>query len=474
MMWWSVSPFAADEELATGGDTLKLGMHAPDTYRGDTAAGAGRHQAVAGGRLAHAVPHRGPRPGGPYGRGARRRGHPRPPGRRPRRDLPVRRPRLLRLPRQRLRRPVAQARRAHRDRPLRPEGGRQGRRPDAGPPPQDHRPAHPRSGRLHRARAARRGPLHRDGAAHGPGRHPRIPARRVRPRQARPARRPPLHPHRPAGAGHQVRGRRGPDPAPARRRRLDQDQGARQEGRQGDRRRPHQAVLRADGGARPHLRPGHPLAARAGGRLPVRGDPRPAHHHRRGQGGHGEVGPDGPADLRRRRLRQDRDRGPRRLQGRPGRQAGGGPGPDHPPRPAALRHLHRALRPVPGQRPGALPLPDRHRGQGRPRRAAGRLRRPRHRHPPPLLLRDQVQGPGPGHRRRGAAVRRRAQGAAEEAPRQRGCPHHVRHPHPPHPGDGGDRHPRDVHDHHPARGAPPGPDLRRAVRAEADRRRHPP
>ncbi|WP_327703249.1 transcription-repair coupling factor [Streptomyces decoyicus] len=36
MMWWSVSPFAADEELVTGGDTLKLGMHAPDTYRGDT------------------------------------------------------------------------------------------------------------------------------------------------------------------------------------------------------------------------------------------------------------------------------------------------------------------------------------------------------------------------------------------------------------------------------------------------------
>jgi transcription-repair coupling factor (superfamily II helicase) len=35
MMWWSVSPFAADEELDT--DTLKLGMHAPETYRGDTA-----------------------------------------------------------------------------------------------------------------------------------------------------------------------------------------------------------------------------------------------------------------------------------------------------------------------------------------------------------------------------------------------------------------------------------------------------
>ncbi|MER6053038.1 transcription-repair coupling factor [Streptomyces sp. NPDC001793] len=35
MMWWSVSPFAADEE-ETDGDTLKLGMHAPETYRGDT------------------------------------------------------------------------------------------------------------------------------------------------------------------------------------------------------------------------------------------------------------------------------------------------------------------------------------------------------------------------------------------------------------------------------------------------------
>ncbi|MFD6416400.1 transcription-repair coupling factor [Streptomyces sp. NPDC060194] len=41
MMWWSVSPFAAsaDDELidGLGADTLKLGMHAPETYRGDTA-----------------------------------------------------------------------------------------------------------------------------------------------------------------------------------------------------------------------------------------------------------------------------------------------------------------------------------------------------------------------------------------------------------------------------------------------------
>lgn len=43
MMWWSVSPFAADETLTSDldaegdSDTLKLGMHAPETYRGDTA-----------------------------------------------------------------------------------------------------------------------------------------------------------------------------------------------------------------------------------------------------------------------------------------------------------------------------------------------------------------------------------------------------------------------------------------------------
>ncbi|MCX4906147.1 transcription-repair coupling factor [Streptomyces sp. NBC_00878] len=43
MMWWSVSPFAADEtftsaaDAAGDADTLKLGMHAPETYRGDTA-----------------------------------------------------------------------------------------------------------------------------------------------------------------------------------------------------------------------------------------------------------------------------------------------------------------------------------------------------------------------------------------------------------------------------------------------------
>ncbi|GGO50779.1 transcription-repair-coupling factor [Streptomyces daqingensis] len=43
MPWWSVSPFSADADLDTDGpetggdDVLRLGMHAPETYRGDTA-----------------------------------------------------------------------------------------------------------------------------------------------------------------------------------------------------------------------------------------------------------------------------------------------------------------------------------------------------------------------------------------------------------------------------------------------------
>jgi transcription-repair coupling factor (superfamily II helicase) len=43
MMWWSVSPFAVDEDLGEavgedlGDESITLGMHAPESYRGDTA-----------------------------------------------------------------------------------------------------------------------------------------------------------------------------------------------------------------------------------------------------------------------------------------------------------------------------------------------------------------------------------------------------------------------------------------------------
>ena len=85
----------------------------------------------------------------------------------------------------------------------------------------------------------------------------------------------------------------------------------------------------------------------------------------------------------------------------------------------------------------------------------------------------QVQGPRPGRGRRGAAVRRRAQGAAEAAAHQRRRAGDERDADPAHAGDGGHRHPRDVDPRHPAGGAAPGADLRRPLRREADHRRDP-
>ena len=183
-----------------------------------------------------------------------------------------------------------------------------------------------------------------------------------------PAAGPAVPAHRPAGRGHQVLRRRGAEPAPARRRRLGQDQGPGPQGGPRDRGRADPAVLGADGLARARVRAGHALAARAGGRVPLRRDARPAGRHRRGQAGHGEAGPDGPADLRRRRLRQDRDRGAGRVQGGAGRQAGRRAGADHAAGPAAPGHLQRAVRAVPGDGQADVAVPERRRG----RRHAGR------------------------------------------------------------------------------------------------------
>ncbi len=66
--------------------------------------------------------------------------------------------------------------------------------------------------------------------------------------------------------------------------------------------------------------------------------------------------PDGPAGVRRRRVRQDRGGGAGRVQGRPGRQAGRRARPHHAAGPAARPDLRRALRRIPGASRDAVAL----------------------------------------------------------------------------------------------------------------------
>ena len=235
-------------------------------------------------------------------------------------------------------------------------------RADADPAQEADRPARAGGRRPRRPRAARRRPVRGDEAARGRRRDPRVPRARVRRLQARRASRPALRPGGRARPGDPLRRRRAADPRPARRWRLGQAQGPRPQGGARDRGRADQALRRPAGHAGLRVRAGHPLAARAGGRLPVPGDARPAQHGRRGQGRHAAVRPDGPAGLRRRRLRQDRDRRPGRVQGGAGGQAGRRARADDAARHPAPLDVHRADERLPGHGEGALPLPDRQGG----------------------------------------------------------------------------------------------------------------
>ena len=127
-------------------------------------------------------------------------------------------------------------------------------------------------------------------------------------------------------------------------------------GRRG-RRGAGRAVPAPPGRGGPRLRARHPVADRDGGVLRLRRDRGPAQGHRRREGGHGGAPADGPPGLRRRRLRQDRGGGAGRLQGRPGRDAGGRAGADHAAGQPARPDLRRALRALPGARRAVEPLP---------------------------------------------------------------------------------------------------------------------
>ena len=176
----------------------------------------------------------------------------------------------------------------------------------------------PAAGRLRRPLPTRRRPLRRHGEAHHRRRGARLPAARV------PRRRQALRAVRPDRRGASLHGWRDADAAPAGRLGVAAHQesracrGARGGAGAG-------AAVPASGDhAGPRVRGRLTVAARVGAGVPVPGDARSAQGHRRREGRHGGARADGPPRVRRRRLRQDRGRHPRRVQGGAGRQAGGG------------------------------------------------------------------------------------------------------------------------------------------------------
>ncbi len=194
----------------------------------------------------------------------------------------------------------AAARRAARRAPVPPPLGA----PGTGAGPGAGRLRRSAAGRLRRPRGSRRRPVPPVRHQGGGGRRPRLPAPRV------PRRRPPVRPARAAGQGqplHRLR-RLGAGAVEARRQVVAEPAHA------GPHRRPR-AGRRAAGPLRAPAEPGAagvPAGRRVGGAargdVPLRGDERPAAGDRRGDRGHGERPADGPAGVRRRRLRQDRGR----------------------------------------------------------------------------------------------------------------------------------------------------------------------
>ena len=273
--------------------------------------------------------------------------------------------------RARLRGRGGEARRAHRVRVLRAHDRRRpaGRQEARVAAAERRRSAAAEDRRLRRALDARHRPVRRAHAARGLQRRPqsgqeraRVSRPRVRAVQARLPRRQALRADGSARPPLALRRRRGSRAVEDGRQRLVAGEGTRAQGRPRHRGRAGEALLGAHGGEGARVRAGHALAARARRGLPVRRDPRSAADDRRDQGRHGEADPDGSPALGRRRLRQDRGRRARRVQGDPGRQAGRDARADDAAGQAARRDVHRAVRRLP--RPGAfaLALPDRQAG----------------------------------------------------------------------------------------------------------------
>ena len=139
--------------------------------------------------------------------------------------------------------------------------------------------------------------------------------------------------------------------------RARRETGARHRGRAARALRP----ARRAPGPRLRAQPARPGCLRR--RLRLRGDRRPGRRDRGGGQGHGRGQADGPPDLRRRRLRQDRGRAARGVRRGRRPQAGGDPLSDHAARRAALPDLLRSLRRLAGGDRRALQIQDFETGQ---------------------------------------------------------------------------------------------------------------
>ena len=170
----------------------------------------------------------------------------------------------------------------------------------------------------------------------------------------------------------------------------------------------------------PRVRAGHPVAARAGGRLPLHGDARPARRDRRGQAATwsrpvpmdrlicGDVGY-GKTEIAVRAAFKAVQDGKQVAVLVPttllAQQHFNTFSERMSQFPVEIRQLSRFQTPKEAERD--------------PRDGRRRHGRHRHRHPPAAADVDPVQAARPGHRRRGAALRRRAQGAPQGAARLR-------------------------------------------------------
>ncbi len=341
-----------------------------------------------------------------------------------------------------------------------PQATAEGRRAARESAPVLRRPAHGRPRRP-------RGPRHRPAARlrdEGGGRgHARLPPARL------PRRRPGVRPARADREGLALRRRRRERAGAVQAR--GQGVAAAQDARAGERaragRRADPAVRAETAGPGSRLRPRARVHRAPGGVLPLPGDGRPGHGHRGGQGGPRDGAPDGPARLRRRRLRQDGGGRPGRLRRGGERQADADARPHHDPRPAALEHLPRALPRLPGQRRDGLPLPQACGGQADPGRLRRREGRCPDRHPSRALARRDPERARARDRRRGAAFRGRPEGAPASAAARGRRARAQRDADPAHPahvalGPAGHLRDRDA-----ARGPAPDPHARRRLRRGA-------